>query len=917
MIIYLDITQLEKGRVNTGIQRVVKEFISRASICGSIEYKIFIFKEKEDLVYILDNNEIDSFLRNIQTYEFKSKQEFDLLNFKPSEITALFDIDASWNVDFKRDKLYPILKENNFLIFNFIYDMIPILFKDLAHDLTVQNFGVFIDSVYKYSDLVMFDSQSAQDDFLKIKKDRGFNREISTRSIGLGSDFLEVQIEPVEKSIANILTKKYLLFVGTLEPRKNQEDVLNAFEVLSKKYDDLNLVIIGKKGWKIDHLAYRLDKHKLKNKKIFWLQNIDDNTLKQFYQNAFIVTYLSKYEGYGLPIAESLGYGNITIASKNSSMYEVGFDFADYVEYNSLNELVEIISLYSDNQDLYNLKKEYIKNNFLQPVWSKFYDSIYNIFLNFEKSINLRSNHLSKFQFVFISIDKHNLEGTIKAIDKYIDFVKEYIIITAPKFIEDFDKIESKYEIKVINELDILKEYSEGFAQKDHQSKNWLLRASLLNVESLDNEFIMLDDDNQPLKNIKISDFINEDGKYNAYFFYNLLYWHNKFSEYDIGQQMMKGVLSEQNYELLSYSSHAPQIINKTIFKEVVDKFFDIGLKKPIDEWSTYFNYANSIYPYLFNKKVFATLNWPATPFQWDYHYSQNDILFENYYLETYQNRVFNEDTSYEEKVKLKKEQLRAFEKSRTIFDENRKILSSNNMVHGICRFETEEVQFYLSNIPYFIILEKDSDYKLRLNYKLINKLNKNLDISVVLFLDGNYRILRCINDLNSDIYQESIIEIPITSINLEENMYDISFNIMINGKYLYDISPYYLKLIIIKDKDYLEVLGNPQMLNVEDNKKISLKSNIKTKLKNIPILGDFLRWLKTIVKINKLNQQVVQLNQQVQKQQQEIEELKNINNSLNYKISKSIAFETDSMQQRIDQFIFDAKVDLKLKDDN
>lgn len=68
-------------------------------------------------------------------------------------------------------------------------------------------------------------------------------------------------------------------------------------------------------------------------------------------------------------------------------------------------------------------------------------------------------------------------------------------------------------------------------------------------------------------------------------------------------------MLSTKNYELLSYSSHAPQIINKTIFKETVSEFFETGLRKPIDEWSTYFNYAVSLYPYAFHKTPYETLN--------------------------------------------------------------------------------------------------------------------------------------------------------------------------------------------------------------------------------------------------------------------------------------------------------------------
>ena len=89
-------------------------------------------------------------------------------------------------------------------------------------------------------------------------------------------------------------------------------------------------------------------------------------------------------------------------------------------------------------------------------------------------------NHLNSLQFVFISIDYRNLAGTIETIDKYIPFVKEYIIVTRPDMMEQFKELVSTHKIILVNENDILNEYVDGFASRDHVSKNWLLRTSLL-----------------------------------------------------------------------------------------------------------------------------------------------------------------------------------------------------------------------------------------------------------------------------------------------------------------------------------------------------------------------------------------------------------------------------------------------------
>jgi len=912
MTLYIDITQLEKGRANTGIQRVVKEFLKRAVVSKSIVFYVIIFDEETGKVQVLDNDEVLLFLEDIKNYTFRKKENFNLLNFKPTVPTAFFDLDATWNVVFKRFSIYPQLKNNGFLIFNFIHDVIPVLFPDIVHDTTKKNFIPFLQSVYAYSDLVLFNSFSSEQDFLSLKEKFNTTRLIHTRVTGLGSDFLQTKQTTDDPFIKSLLEKKYILFVGTIEPRKNQENVLEAFEILAKKYQDLNLIFIGKNGWKIEDLVYKIKNHPLKDKQLFSLTNIDDDTLKSFYQNAFIVTYLSKYEGYGLPIAESLQYGNITITSKNSSMYEVGKDVADYVVYNSLNELKSLISLYYENKTLYSAKKQYIQENFKTTSWLQFYDSISDILINYEKSSLFKQNHLSSLQFVFISINKHNLEGTIKAIDIYMGFVKEYIIVTQNILVEEFQSIKSSNKITVIDENTILNRHKEGFKSRDHVSKNWLLRASLLNIDILDEEFIMLDDDNRPLKEITIDKFIEEDGSYNAFYFSHLLDWHYLNSEYDIGQKNMKTILSEQNYELLLYSSHAPQIINKKILKEVVEKFFELGLKTPIDEWSTYFNYAVSLYPSSFNKKTYETLNWPATPTDWESKITPSEYSFENYYKELYDIGYFKDNDVYEQKIVKKQKQLASYHKSKEMFEKHIDMFSKNNMVHEVLEFKVNDIELYIANIPYFVVVEQDSDIKLQLNFKLLNPSKKDFLISLVVFLDGGYRTLRQLTIQKNHSYQESIIEMPIISKKLEEGVYDVSFNIMLNSKYVYpDISPYRMKMIVIKDKDPLDVLGDPKLLNFVSE---SPREKLKERVKSIPFIGWFIRWSYNLIRLNNLKHTVYQQQQLIKKQQNLIEEQKRyIDEQIPAQVAKHISIQSDSLQQQIDQFIFDYKIDKKV----
>ena len=793
MILYIDISNYTETRAHTGIQRVVREITTRL-LSKKIEFEYFIIYFDIDLQKFvkIKNREVLDFLNDVKTYKFKyTKDTLDIDHIKNGDI--FFDMDGAWNNGLKRTYLYKRLKENNAQIFNFIYDLVPIVKPQFSHINTIRNFATFIFAVYKYSDLVFFDSRSAEKDFLDIKKQIDIRRNISTRVVKLGSDIhLKEEIKEDFK-YSKIIDSKYILFVGTLEPRKNQALMLDVFEKLEKKYRDLHVVFVGREGWNNSELINKIKNHTLLNKKLYWLNQVTDEELSVLYENAYICTYLSEYEGFGLPIAESLGYGKITITSKNSSMYEVGKNFADYLMYNSFNELHDTITSYLDNNNLYELKKDFIKENYKPYTWDLTYQSIKNIISNYTTKQMIQTP--DKLQFVFISIDFDNLVGTIAAIDKYIDFVESYIIVTSEKMVEKFKTIGSNNEIIVINENEILDEKIEIFKKRDHQTKNWILRASLLKINLLKDIFIMLDDDNRPLKKIPIEHFV-ENGKYNAYYFYDLLEWNSFQTDYDHGQHHMKTLLDKDGYELLSYSAHKPQVIDKKLFAEVVAKYYKYGKKVSIDEWSIYFNYCISNYPYLFNKKKYDTLNWPGSPSDWNMLYTPDEYTFENYYANVYTYGLYkdNPNLTNEEKIQLKESQLIPYNNNIKLNIEQQKYRKTLNIVHGKLSFTQKEKHLYCFNFPYYIEAYGGSWIKIPLNYKAINL--HNTKVEIMYYINNSIGAYTTI--FIDQSYDENRIDFAISCTSLKKGLYDLLIDVKIDSKNVYGKeSPYLVKLCI------------------------------------------------------------------------------------------------------------------------
>ncbi|MEL5849774.1 MAG: glycosyltransferase, partial [Candidatus Igneacidithiobacillus chanchocoensis] len=107
------------------------------------------------------------------------------------------------------------------------------------------------------------------------------------------------------RQLAAIRRYPAFLMVGTLEPRKMQDQALAAFEWLWRQGVQANLVIVGKAGWKTEALAERLRQHTERERHLFWLEGISDDYLEQVYEASTCLIAASKNEGFGLPLIEA------------------------------------------------------------------------------------------------------------------------------------------------------------------------------------------------------------------------------------------------------------------------------------------------------------------------------------------------------------------------------------------------------------------------------------------------------------------------------------------------------------------------------------------------------------------------------------------------------------------------------------
>lgn len=137
------------------------------------------------------------------------------------------------------------------------------------------------------------------------------------------------------------LPEKYFLFLGNIEPRKNIEAIVQAFDEIN--YKDFHLVLAGEAGWK-NKSTFGLINRIKSGKRIHVIGYVDEDDKKYIYRKASAFIYPSFYEGFGLPILEAMSFGVPVITSANSSLPEVARNAVVLINPYNINDLKRALS---------------------------------------------------------------------------------------------------------------------------------------------------------------------------------------------------------------------------------------------------------------------------------------------------------------------------------------------------------------------------------------------------------------------------------------------------------------------------------------------------------------------------------------------------------------------------------------------
>jgi alpha-1,2-rhamnosyltransferase len=270
----------------------------------------------------------------------------DIIRFREGDV--LFLLDFSWLMP-----LWPAVRtarKRGARVGAMIYDLVPVLFPRTCNQELLPLFRGWFDHACATSDFLVGISRTVAGECRRHLAGLGEGAGGGTK-VGwfyLGAD-LDRQApggqvrEEVRRVFDDPAAGPYLT-VATLEPRKNHQYLLDAFDRVWLRGLDARLCLVGKQGWHCEDVVRRIREHPFYRKRLFLLSDLSDADLLFCYDRAKALIFPSIYEGFGLPIVEALSRGCKVLASDIPIHREVGGEYCAYFDLGSPDSLASLIT---------------------------------------------------------------------------------------------------------------------------------------------------------------------------------------------------------------------------------------------------------------------------------------------------------------------------------------------------------------------------------------------------------------------------------------------------------------------------------------------------------------------------------------------------------------------------------------------
>lgn len=354
MTIGIDIRMLARG-TRTGVEEyAINLFSNMLGLDKNIKFKLFYNgRKKAELKY--------DFLKlpNVELKELKIPNRILDLSFQFSSFPKIDELLGGADVFFSPHIFSSAISKKCKTVVTF-------------HDLSFASHPEFYSAGKNYwhfsmnpknqakkADKIIAVSKSTKDDLVNLYKINPDKIEVIYSGINLKSRILNLESRILEVKKKYNLPDRYILYLGTLEPRKNIVSLIKAFELFKNNKLKSNklqatsykLIIAGSKGWLYENIFKAAKNSPAKNNIIF-TGFIEDKDKAVLYDLADLFVYPSFYEGFGFPPLEAMSFGTPVITSNFSSLPEAVGDAAIMINPYNPNELSKAMEMVLSDKKL-------------------------------------------------------------------------------------------------------------------------------------------------------------------------------------------------------------------------------------------------------------------------------------------------------------------------------------------------------------------------------------------------------------------------------------------------------------------------------------------------------------------------------------------------------------------------------------
>jgi len=331
MNVLVDCTQITKTKAGVGVYalNLTRELTRRQHSRG---FRMWLLVQDDDPDFAFDHEDVKVLRVSSKLFRFLPLRLLMEQLYIPW-LTNKHKIDLVHSLHYS----FPLAKIRARRLVT-IHDMTSFIMPQVHLAIKVFYFRFFIRAASHLADTLIFDSQSTLDDYRHYFP----NAQKPTYVAHLGKAPIfrsDLDSEKTQQILQKYqLVKPYILYIGTIEPRKNLVRLVEAFHRIAQLCPKHNLVIAGMKGWMYDDLFETVHRLKLESRVVF-AGFVAEEDKPYVISGAEVFAYPSLYEGFGIPVLEALACGTPTLAGNRSSLPEVAGDAALLVNPESVDDI--------------------------------------------------------------------------------------------------------------------------------------------------------------------------------------------------------------------------------------------------------------------------------------------------------------------------------------------------------------------------------------------------------------------------------------------------------------------------------------------------------------------------------------------------------------------------------------------------